>query len=85
MDESGLKMHEIVELFAEDQQSWITEFIPVFEKMQQNGYASGALTTSPGGWEGLMCNKKKCQPFSTVLKWFHRIEKDFNRFDMDYY
>jgi len=63
MDESGLKMHEVVDLFAEDQQLWINEFVPAFEKMQENGYASGALTASPSGWEGLICNHRKCQPF----------------------
>ena len=84
MDESGLKMHEIVELFAQDQQSWINEFVPVFEKMQENGYASGALTTSPSGWEGLMCDKRNCRRFSSVLKWFDYFATDYDRSDMDY-
>ena len=43
-DEQGLVMHEIVELFANNQQLWINEFIEAFEKMQENGYESGKLT-----------------------------------------
>ena len=46
LDESGMKMHEIVELFAKDSQLWINEFILVFQKMQENGYAPGTLSCS---------------------------------------
>ena len=47
LDDSGLKMHEIVELFAKDKQLWINEFILVFQKMQENGYEPGNLSC---GW-----------------------------------
>ena len=62
LDESGLKMHEIVEEFANDEQAWINEFVPVFQKMQENGYNDGSLTTSPNTWQGLICNNNKCKP-----------------------
>ena len=68
MDISGLKMHEIVEAFAEDQQLWINEFVPVFQKMQENGYGSGSLSSSPNGWQGLICSKRDCLPFSELSK-----------------
>ena len=68
MDVSGLKMHEVVEKFADDQQSWINEFVPVFQKMQENGYESGSLTASPNGWQGLICGKRDCMRFSKLSK-----------------
>ena len=43
-DENRMAMHEIVELFANNQQLWIDEFLTVFEKMQENGYGSESLT-----------------------------------------
>lgn len=66
MDISGMKMHEIVELFAADQQTWINEFVTVYQKMQENGYSSGALSASPNGWQGLMCTNRDCKSFSTL-------------------
>ena len=61
MDNSGIKMHEIVEKFANDEQEWINEFVPAFEKMQENGYTSGSLSTSPNTWQGLICNNNNCK------------------------
>ena len=63
MDASGLKMHQIVKKFADDNQAWIDEFVPAFQKMQENGYNTGSLTTAPSGWQGLVCNNNNCRPF----------------------
>ena len=60
MDDSGLKMHEIVEKYAADNQAWINEFVPVFQKMQENGYAAGTLAPAPNNWQGLQCNNWGC-------------------------
>ena len=60
MDDSGLKMHEIVELFANDIQTWINEFVDVFQKMQENGYVPGTLSSAPNNWQGLHCNNVEC-------------------------
>ena len=57
-----LQMHEIVEKFANDEQAWINEFVPVFQKMQQNGYNDESLTMSPNTWQGLICNNNNCKP-----------------------
>ena len=62
-DQSGMEMHEIVESFANDQQTWISDFVPAFQKMQENGYDSENLITSPDGWQGLACNNRGCRPF----------------------
>ena len=62
LDVSGLKMHEIVEEFANDEQAWINEFVPVFQKMQENGYNDGGLKASPNTWQGLICTNNKCKP-----------------------
>ena len=61
LDISGLKMHEIVQLFANDEQAWIDEFVPAFEKMQENGYKEKTLTESPNTWQGLICNNNNCK------------------------
>ena len=67
MDADGLKMHEIVQEFADDNQAWIDNFVPTFQKMQENGYDSGSLTSSPDGWQGLVCSKKGCKPFENLI------------------
>ena len=60
IDESGLKIHEIVQLFADDLQVWINEFVAVFQKMQENGYVAGSLASAPSNWQGLRCNNRAC-------------------------
>ena len=62
VDNSGLKMHEIVEMFASDNQAWINEFVPTFQKMQENGYAPGSLSAAPNNWQGIVCNNRNCRP-----------------------
>ena len=54
-------MHEIVEKFANDEQAWINEFVPAFQKMQENGYDPGTLTSSPNTWQGLVCRNNQCR------------------------
>ena len=61
-NQSGMQMHEVVELFANDQQTWINDFVPAFQKMQENGYATGSLIASPDGWQDLVCNNRDCRP-----------------------
>ena len=67
MDVGGLKMHEIVQQFADDNQAWVESFVPTFQKMQENGYTSGSLTPSPNGWQGLVCNHRDCKPFEKIV------------------
>jgi len=43
----GLKMHEVVELYAHDQDQWVKDFHEVYEKVIQNGYDVTTLTDSP--------------------------------------
>ena len=78
MDAGGLKMHEIVKQFADDNQVWVDNFVPAFQKMQENGYASGSLTTSPNGWQGLVCGHRNCRPFEMIV-----MNVDFGS-DVDY-
>jgi len=42
-DASGLKMHEIVELYANDQNRWANDFVTAVEKMLSNGASEGGL------------------------------------------
>ena len=47
-DGTGLKLWETVEEFADDQESWMKEFVSALEKMQGNGYKS--LQQGPKGF-----------------------------------
>mmetsp|Transcript_137776 Transcript_137776/g.237824 ORF Transcript_137776/g.237824 Transcript_137776/m.237824 type:complete len:1615 (+) Transcript_137776:91-4935(+) len=42
-----LKMHEVVDLYAENQQLWANEYMPVWEKTTMNGYEMGDMTDLP--------------------------------------
>ena len=41
------------------QDLWLREFIPVFEKMMQNGYEEADLTEAPASWKDIRCLNKK--------------------------
>eukprot|EP00448_Togula_jolla_P015824 CAMPEP_0170592984 /NCGR_PEP_ID=MMETSP0224-20130122/13206_1 /TAXON_ID=285029 /ORGANISM="Togula jolla, Strain CCCM 725" /LENGTH=595 /DNA_ID=CAMNT_0010916907 /DNA_START=65 /DNA_END=1852 /DNA_ORIENTATION=- len=42
----SLEMHEVVELYANDQKAWVDDFIPALQKMLGNGYSDGELSLS---------------------------------------
>lgn len=74
-DVTGLKMHEIVKTFAGGNQAWINEFVPVFQKMQENGYASGSLSAAPNNWQGLRCNNWNCIRMKIAIPKFPKKPK----------
>ena len=43
----GQPLHAIVDEFADDQQSWMDEFVPALEKMLENGYQADDLVPTP--------------------------------------
>lgn len=40
-------LHQVFEEYADDQQKWVTDFVPTFEKMLSNGYAKDELVQGP--------------------------------------
>ena len=66
--ENGEKMHEIFEAFANDNQLWVNEFVPAFQKMLENGYQPGnekgnvELKECEIPWQEITCSKtgKSC-------------------------
>ena len=54
-----LKMHDVVELYADNNQIFIDDFTAVFEKMLENGYQKEDLISSPTGWMG-KCTGSGC-------------------------
>ena len=66
-EESGLKMHEVVENYAKDNSLFIKDFASVFQKMLQNGYQEGnskgneELKDTSWDWINMRCNKGTCR------------------------
>ena len=60
--ENGEKMHEIFEVFANDNELWVNEFVTVFQKMLENGYQLGnengnkELKKSEIPWQEITCD-----------------------------
>ena len=48
-------LHEVFEEYAEDQQKWVNDYVPTFEKMISNGYSDGDLTDAPDQWTDVVC------------------------------
>ena len=55
--EGSMPLNEIFELFAKDQNAWLEEFVPAFEKMISNGYDD--LVQGPNQFDGIVCNRGK--------------------------
>ena len=53
--EGSMPLNEIFELYAKDQNAWITDFVPAFEKMLSNGYDD--LSDGPNQFDGVICNR----------------------------
>jgi hypothetical protein len=48
----------IFETYADDQEAWVKDFVPAFEKMMSNGYSQSDLQDAPTSWEGVRCWKQ---------------------------
>ena len=48
-------LNQIFEEYAADQQKWINDYVPTFEKMINNGYTSEELTSVPDYHTGIIC------------------------------
>ena len=55
----GEPLYQIVEDYADHQDSWFRDFITAFDKMSRNGYSDGELTRGPVTWIGANCELKK--------------------------
>ena len=48
----------IIQTYADNQDAWVKDFIPTFEKMMSNGYPPSALKEAPLSWKNVQCTKK---------------------------
>ena len=48
-------LHEVFEEYAADQQKWVNDYVPTFEKMISNGYTDGELQDAPDQWTDVVC------------------------------
>ena len=48
-------LHEVFEEYAKDQQKWVNDYVPTFEKMISNGYVDGELQDAPDQWTNVVC------------------------------
>ena len=55
--EGSTPLHEIFEEYAADQQKWVDDYVPTFEKMLSNGYNSEELTDAPDHFTGVVCSR----------------------------
>ena len=50
-------LHEVFEEYALDQQKWIDDYLPTFEKMLANGYEEGELVDGPDQYTNVYCKR----------------------------
>jgi len=53
--DKDLKMHEVVELYADNQDQWVKEFNEVFQKVMHNGYEWSKLDDAPDTTTDVVC------------------------------
>lgn len=53
--DDNMKMHEVVELYAANQDLWVEEFNRVFEKVMLNGYDSSMMAEGPDATTDVVC------------------------------
>ena len=54
-------LFQVLEEYADNQSSWINDFVGSFVKMQENGYGPNDLTTAPDTWQmdKITCTRAK--------------------------
>ena len=55
--EGSTPLHKIFEEYAADQQKWVNDYVPTFEKMLSNGYNSEELANAPDHYTGVICSR----------------------------
>jgi len=54
-DAQDIPVSQIVELYADNQAQWLSDFIPTLEKMLRNGHAASDLIDGPDQWTDISC------------------------------
>ena len=68
-------LHEVFEEYAEDQQKWVNDYVPTFEKMISNGYSDGDLTDAPDQWTDVVCPRPGIEPNPYVYHSCYKISE----------
>lgn len=71
--DSDLPLHEIFELYANNQDTWLTDFAAAWDKMVSNGYVNAdgtkRLVPAPDQWTNVECPAQDARPVATRY-WF---------------
>ena len=68
-------LHEVFEEYAGDQQKWVNDYVPTFEKMISNGYSDGDLTDAPDQWTDVVCPRPGIEPNPYVYHSCYKISE----------
>ena len=55
----GKTMSGVIEMYADDQTTWINDFVMVYDKMLENGVPKESLSDVTGAWFNAYCNDRK--------------------------
>ena len=55
--EGSTPVHQVFEEYAKDQDKWVQDFLPTYQKMLANGYADGELQDSPYEFDRYVCTR----------------------------
>ena len=53
--EGSTPVYQVFEEYAQDQDKWVQDFLPTYQKMLANGYADGDLEDSPYQYDRFVC------------------------------
>ena len=53
--EGSTPVHQVLEEYAKDQDKWVQDFLPTYQKMLANGYSDGELQDSPYEFDRVVC------------------------------
>ena len=55
--EGSTPVHQVFEEYAKDQDKWVQDFLPTYQKMLANGYSDGELQDSPYQFDRYVCTR----------------------------
>jgi len=59
--DNQLNMAEVMQLYADDNQVWVQDFMQVFQTMLENGVDEQQLVSAPQAWFSAKCRRNKCR------------------------
>mmetsp|Transcript_40090 Transcript_40090/g.69518 ORF Transcript_40090/g.69518 Transcript_40090/m.69518 type:complete len:1256 (-) Transcript_40090:279-4046(-) len=70
LDEGNdMSLYQLIELYADDQQAWIRDFIVAWDKMNENGYQPGELVDGPLNHKEVVCPTQESVIYPNLEYW----------------